>query len=92
VIDTNLAPRAFSYMQTDALTSQRLARAVKLDGERDKAHQDLIRHHVMPLVATNAELYHDYRTCETPRRCFEAIFELNRAVLHACTGLACRQT
>ena len=83
MIDTNLAPRAFPYMQTDALISQRLARAVKLDGERDEAHQDLIRHHGMPPVATNAELCHVYRTCETPRRCFDAIFELNRAALYA---------
>ena len=67
-------------MQTDALISQRLARAVKLDGERDEAHQDLIRHHGMPPVATNAELCHVYRTCETARRCFDAIFELNRAL------------
>jgi hypothetical protein len=70
-------------MQTDALTLQRLARTVELDGERDEAHQDLIRHHDMAPVATNAELYHVYRIYETPRRCFEVIFELNRAALYA---------
>ena len=54
-----------------------------LDGERDEAHQDLIRHNGMPPVATNAELYHVYRTFETPRHYFEAIFQLNRAAFYA---------
>jgi hypothetical protein len=42
--------------------------AVKLHGKCNEAHKELIRHHGMSPVATSAELYHVYCTCETPRR------------------------
>jgi hypothetical protein len=37
-------------------------RAVKLDGECDKVHTDLTRHHVKFPVTTSAELHHVYCT------------------------------
>jgi hypothetical protein len=36
--------------------------AEKVDGECDKAHAGLTRHHVKSPVTTSAELYHVYRT------------------------------
>ena len=43
--------------------------AVKLHGKCDEAHTDLTRHRGMSPVTTSAELYHVYRTWESPRRC-----------------------
>jgi len=43
--------------------------AVKLHGKCEEAHTDLTRHRGMSPVTTSAELYHVYRTWESPRRC-----------------------
>ena len=39
----------------------------------------LARHRGKSPVTTSPELYHFYRTWESPRRCFEVTFQLNRA-------------
>ena len=54
--------------------------AVKLHGKCNEAHKDLIQHHGMSPVTTSAELYHVYPTWESPGRCLEATFQLNRAI------------
>jgi hypothetical protein len=56
--------------------------AATLDGKCNEAHTDLIRHHDMSPVATNAELYYVYRIWKSPRRCFEATFQLNLAAFY----------
>jgi hypothetical protein len=63
---------------------------VKLDGKCNDVHTDLIRHHGIPPVATSAELYHVYRTWESPHRCFEATCELKLAAFIRKRGLTCR--
>ena len=57
-------------------------RAVKLDGKCDEADIDLARHRGKSPVTTSAELYHFYRTWESPCRCFDVTFQLNRAAFY----------
>jgi len=56
--------------------------AAKLDEKCNEVHIGLIRHHGISPVATSAELYHVYRTWESPRRCFEATCQLNLAAFY----------
>ena len=54
--------RHFSSSMEPLFIRGRGLRATNLDGECDKVHTGLTRHHVKFTVTTSAELYHVYRT------------------------------